>query len=180
VDWYDGDHIVRAMEEANRLQIPVFLNFEHGHMDPALLERYGRHATICQAVTDAAQRGHEDPLEVARKLVRAGIQTAIITMAAEGCVALQGTEVLRVHAPRVEPIDGCGAGATFSAGYIYGCLLGWSFVDSLRFATAAASLKVTRAGLEMFPVNHIAATAAQLRLEKLEPAIIDPSRGAAT
>ena len=143
VDWYDGDHIVRAMEEANRLQIPVFLNFEHGHMDPALLERYGRHATICQAVTDAAQRGHQDPLEVARKLVRAGIQTAIITMAAEGCVALQGTEVLRVHAPRVEPIDGCGAGATFSAGYIYGWLLGWSFVDSLRFATAAASFVVS-------------------------------------
>ena len=34
VDWYDGDHILRAMDEAIRLDIPVFLNFEHGHADP--------------------------------------------------------------------------------------------------------------------------------------------------
>ncbi len=27
VDWYDGDHIVRAMDEALRLQVPVFLEF---------------------------------------------------------------------------------------------------------------------------------------------------------
>ncbi len=39
VDWYDGDHIVRAMDEANRLSVPVFLNLEHGHLDPAILKR---------------------------------------------------------------------------------------------------------------------------------------------
>ncbi len=41
VDWYDGDHIIRAMDEAIRQNIPVFLNFEHGHSDPKLLESYG-------------------------------------------------------------------------------------------------------------------------------------------
>ena len=41
VDWYDGDHILRAMDEAARLGIPVFLNFEHGHVDAELLGRYG-------------------------------------------------------------------------------------------------------------------------------------------
>ena len=166
VDWYDGDHILRAMDEARRLGIPVFLNFEHGHVDPKLLQRYGGRATICQAVTDAAQLGHEPPVEVARKLLRTGIQTAIITLAGEGCLAVQGSETIRVHAPRVEPVDGCGAGATFSAGFIYGCLNGWAFRDCLRFATAAASLKVSRAGLEMFPVAQISAAAARLRLEE--------------
>jgi len=178
VDWYDGDHIVRAMDEAVRLGIPVFLNFEYGHIDPQLLQRYGSRATFCQAVTDAAQLGHEPPLEVARKLLRAGVRTAIITLAGEGCLALQGNQALRVYAPMVEAVDGCGAGATFSAGYIFGCLKGWSFRESLRFATAAASLKVSRAGLEMFPVDQVSAAGAKLIVEELEAAQADASQGA--
>ena len=175
VDWYDGDHILRAMDEAARLGLPVFLNFEHGHVDPDLLEKYGTRATICQAVTDAAQRGQEPPLEVARKLLRTGVRTALVTLAGEGCLALQGEQALRVHAPKVRPVDGCGAGATFTAGYLYGWLNGWTFRDSVSFATAAASLKVSRPGLEMFPVEVISATAAQLRVELLQAAKTDPA-----
>ena len=166
VDWYDGDHIVRAMDEAIHRDIPVFLNFEHGHIDPKLLSAYGGRATICQAVTDAAQLGNEAPLDVARKLLRAGVKTALITMAGDGCLAVQNNEMVRVHAPVVQAIDGCGAGATFSAGYAYGYLKGWSLMDTLRFATAAASLKVTRAGLQMFSVPEIQALAAKLRVEQ--------------
>ena len=70
--------------------IPVFLNFEHGHADPNLLKRYAGRATICQAVTDAAQLGEEPPLEVARKLLGTGVKTALITLAGEGCLAAQG------------------------------------------------------------------------------------------
>ena len=47
--------ITRAMEEANKHNVPVFLNFEHGHKNPELLKRYAGMVTICQAVTDAAQ-----------------------------------------------------------------------------------------------------------------------------
>jgi len=165
VDWYDGDHILRAMNEALRLGVPVFLNFEHGHADPELLKRYGGRATICQAVTDAAQRGEVPPLEVARKLLKTGVQTALITMAGEGCLAVNGSEVVRVHAPSIHAVDGCGAGATFSAGFIYGHLKGWDLEKSARFATAAASLKVTRPGLQMFPIVEINAMAAQLPVE---------------
>jgi ribokinase len=166
VDWYDGDHILRAMDEATRLDIPVFLNFEHGHADEDLLRRYGGRATICQAVTDAAQLGNVAPLEVARKLLGMGIKTALITMAGEGCLGLEGDEVVRVHAPSVEAVDGCGAGATFSAGFIYGYLRGWSLVDRLRFATAAASIKVTRVGYEMATVDEIVAEGSRLRVEQ--------------
>lgn len=165
VDWYDGDHIVRAMDEALRLQVPVFLNFEHGHADPDLLNRYGSRATICQAVTDAAQRGDVPPLEVARKLLKTGVQIALITMAGEGCLAVNNTQVVRVHAPSVVAVDGCGAGATFSAGFIYGNLKGWNLEKSARFATAAASLKVTRPGLQMFAISEIQAMADQLPVE---------------
>ena len=79
---------------------------------------------------------------------------------------LEGEEVVRVYAPSVEAVDGCGAGATFSAGFIYGYLHGWNLMDRLRFATAAASLKVTRVGYEMSTVDEIVAAGSRLRVEQ--------------
>ena len=168
VDWYDGDHILRAMDEAIRHKVPVFLNFEHGHKDARLLRKYAGRVTICQAVTDAAQIGKKQAmLSVAKKLLKAGIETAIITMASQGCMVVQGREIVRVYAPKVRAVDGSGAGATFSAGFIYGYLNGWDLERSVRFAIAAASLKVTRSGLEMFPVKKIRELAGKLRVERL-------------
>ncbi|MEW5938248.1 MAG: carbohydrate kinase family protein [Chloroflexota bacterium] len=169
VDWYDGEsHIMRAMKEANRLGVPVFLNLEHGHKDIGLLKRYAKHTAICQAVTDAAQLGKNRALMgTARRLLNAGIEIAVVTMAKEGCLVAQGKDAIRVFAPKVRAVDACGAGATFSSGFAYGYLQGWSIEQSARFATAAASLKVTRAGLEMFPVEEIEALAAKLKAEYL-------------
>jgi sugar/nucleoside kinase (ribokinase family) len=167
VDWYDGDHILRAMDEAIRKKVPVFLNFEHGHADPELLMHYAGRAVICQATTDAAQHGKVSPLEVAMKLLENGVQTALITMAEEGSLAVQGEQVIRVEAPHVHVVDGCGAGATFSAGFIYGHLKGWSLEESVRFATAAASLKVTHPGLKMSTIPEIQALAGHLTVEQL-------------
>jgi sugar/nucleoside kinase (ribokinase family) len=87
-------------------------------------------------------------------------------MADEGCLAVSSGEAIRVYAPEVQAVDGCGAGATFSAGYIYGYLLGWDLEKSIRFATAAASLKVTRPGLQMFPIHEIMDLAGKLSVEK--------------
>ena len=166
VDWYDGDPVMRAMNEAKRLNIPVFVNLEHGHQDPDVLKQYATRATICQAVTDAAQLGGKRALvDTAKKLLKSGIKTAIITLAKGGCLVAHGDEIVRVYAPKVKVVDACGAGATFSAGYIYGYLKGWGLEQFARFATAAATLKVTRAGLQMFPVDEILELANSLRVE---------------
>jgi sugar/nucleoside kinase (ribokinase family) len=164
VDWYDGDHIIRAMDYAIQLGLPVFLNLEYGHVDPDVLKRYAGRAVFCQAVTDAAQRGDESPIDVAKKLMNEGVKTALITMAEEGCLAVQGEQIIRISAPAVRAVDGCGAGATFTAGFIYGYLHEWDLEKSIRFATAAASLKVTRAGLQMFPIEEINSLASKLEV----------------
>lgn len=168
VDWYDGDHITRAMKEANKHNVPVFLNFEHGHKNPELFKKYSNLVTICQAVTDAAQIGkRQSMLNVARKLINSGIKIALITMASQGCLAVYGDEIVRVYAPRVKAVDGSGAGATFSSGFIYGYLKGYNLEDSVRFAIAAASLKVTQSGLDMFPVKEIKELAVKLRVDRM-------------
>ncbi|HSK67381.1 MAG TPA: PfkB family carbohydrate kinase [Anaerolineales bacterium] len=167
VDWYDGEHIVRAMDEAKRQNIPVFVNIEHAHNKPELLKKYAQRATFCQAVTDAAQLGGRQALlGTARKLLKSGIQTAIITLAKGGCLVAEGQEIVRVFSPHVKAVDACGAGATFSAGFIYGYLQDWNLESCARFATAAATLKVTRAGLEMFPVEQIMGLAQVLKVER--------------
>lgn len=170
VDWYDGEkHILRAMQEARKHRVPVFLNLEHGHRDADLLKKYAGVTTICQAVTDAAQIGKKQAmLGTARKLIKAGIQTAIITMASQGCMVVQGNEIIRAYAPRVKTVDASGAGATFSSGFIFGYLNGWSLEESVRFAIAAASLKVTRSGLQMFPVREIKGLARAVRIERMQ------------
>ena len=165
VDWYDGDHILRAMDEAIRLGVPVFLNLEHGHVEPDKLERYVRRATICQAVTDPAQRGDFDPRDVARKLLDNGVQTALITLASDGCLAANQHQIVRAWPIKVDVIDGCGAGATFSAGFIYGYLQDMDLVESVRFATVAAALKVACAGLQMAPVSTIQSLTEKIRVE---------------
>ena len=76
-----------------------------------------------------------------------------------------GNEIVRVIAPHVKAVDACGAGATFSAGFIYGYLKGWNLEKSARFATAAASLKVTHAGLQMFSVERIQELSERLKVE---------------
>jgi len=167
VDWYDGNHTLRAMDEARRLNVPVFVNLEHGHKDQDVLKQYAERATICQAVTDAAQLGGKRALVgTAKKLLKSGIKTAIITLAKGGCLVAQGNEIVRVYAPKVKAVDACGAGATFSAGFVYGYLKGWNLEASARFATAAATLKVTRAGLTMFSVEQILELAYRLKVER--------------
>lgn len=166
-DWYDGDHVLRAMDEANRQNVPVFINLEHGHKKSEVLNKFAGRATICQAVTDAAQIGGKQALlGTARKLLKSGIRTAIITLAKGGCLVAEGEEIVRVFAPSVKAVDACGAGATFSAGFIYGYLKGWDLESCARFATASATLKVTRAGLQMFPVSHIIDLAGSLKVER--------------
>ena len=166
VDWYDGDHVLRAIDEANRLKVPVFVNLEHGHKYPDVLKKYADRAMFCQAVTDAAQLGGKRALiGTARKLLKSGIETAIITLAKGGCLVARGNEIVRVFAPQVKAVDACGAGATFSAGFIYGYLKNWNLEQSARFATAAATLKVKRAGLQMFSVAEIFELANTLKVE---------------
>ena len=165
VDWYDGDHILRAMDEAQRLGAQVFLNLEHGHHNPRLRREYVGRAHIVQASTDAAQR-EGDPFEVARTLLDAGVETALVTLAADGCVAATRDEMLRAYAPVVPVVDGCGAGASFSAGFMYGKLRGWSFADTVRFAVAAGSFKCTRVGIDAMPLGEIKALMSQVRIER--------------
>ncbi len=167
-DWYDGPHVLRAMTEAARHDVPVFFNFEHGHHDDSLMELYAPLISVCQATTDTTQRS-TDGEATASKLLEAGVETALVTMAQRGCLAADADGTYRVTAPEVSVVDGCAAGATFSAGYILGRLAGWQTERTLRFAVAAASLQCTVVGPVAFPLAEVESLASGLTVESYGP-----------
>src|SRR5262249_42594761 len=57
-------------------------------------------------------------------------------------------------APTVIPRNPAGAGAAFSAGYIYGCLCKWDPSECLRFAVRSGSIYCSReASLATFKLH---------------------------
>jgi len=163
VDWYDHGHILTALKTAKKAGVPTFLNFEHGHENDELLSLYGQYSTIIQGVTDAAQV-NVHPEATGERLLRSGASIALVTLASEGCLALTQNESIRVYAPKFDVVDANAAGATFSGGFMYGTVQGWSLERTARFAVAAASLKCTVVGLAAFPVKEIEALADQLTI----------------
>ena len=166
VDWYDAPHIQRAMRRAKSLGVPVFLNIEHGHQNAETLASLAPYATICQAVTDASQLG-ADAERVANLLARNGVSTVLVTLAAGGAVGMEDGALIHVAAPSMDVADACGAGATFSAGFIASRGSGRDFERSLRFAVAAASLKCSVVGPKSFPVAEVNALADSLSSTRL-------------
>ena len=169
-DWYDSPYIVRAMKASKSLGVPVMLNLEHGHSSPETLDALLPYATICQAVTDAAQLDSdiEGAAGLARLLANRGAEkTALVTMASGGAVGVEKGETFHVPAPATQVVDACGAGATFSAMYIASRLAGRGFERSLRFAVAAASLKCGVVGPVAFPTSEVRALADTLESQRL-------------
>ncbi|TJV61542.1 MAG: hypothetical protein E5Y18_03525 [Mesorhizobium sp.] len=95
-----------------------------------------------------ALTGQDDMAAAAYALAAKGAETVVITLGAEGCLALgpdQGGS-FRLPAPRVEALDTSGAGDVFCGCLAGGFAKGMSVAPALTFALAAAAIAVTRPG----------------------------------
>ena len=164
VDWYDGDHILRPMQAASRLGIPVFVNLENQYSNPELLDKLRLYATVCQVSADGPEAEH-DMYSIANGLLDAGFGTVLVTGGGQGCLVADAAQTVRVSAPAVDVVDGNGAGSAFSAGFIYGSLRGWTLERRARFATAQASLKCGIAGYKLAAVPEGERLAAKLQVD---------------
>jgi sugar/nucleoside kinase (ribokinase family) len=90
--------------------------------------------------------GEQEPARVAAWLRHCGVGAVALTMGPDGCYAAGDDFEGRIAAPRVQPVDGTGAGDAFAAGLIYGTLAGWGLERSARFACAAGALATTAVG----------------------------------
>jgi ribokinase len=88
--------------------------------------------------------GEDDPVAAGKKArEQYDLEHVVVTLGADGSVAVSGDEIVSSPGFEVEAIDTTGAGDVFHGAYLYGYIMGWRYARSLRFANAAAAIMCT-------------------------------------
>jgi sugar/nucleoside kinase (ribokinase family) len=85
-------------------------------------------------------------VDALRSLLALGPRTIIVSLGADGAIAVSATEAARQPAFPAHVIDTAGAGDSFNAAFLASWLQGGSLAQALRFACAAASCTVAALG----------------------------------
>ena len=102
-------------------------------------------AFISEANAKKVFRGLK-PIEVLDKILKCGVKTAVLTLGRRGCIVVDGGEVCRVRAFKVEVVDTTGAGDAFEAGFLYSIIKGLRPIDAAIVGNAVAALKCKKLG----------------------------------
>tara|TARA_A100001015_G_scaffold152472_1_gene169104 strand:- start:1216 stop:2124 length:909 start_codon:yes stop_codon:yes gene_type:complete len=88
----------------------------------------------------------QDAKKAANKLIKLGIQKAIITLGEKGLYYSDGKEDIYLKASRVKAVDTTGAGDAFNGGLAYGLSKGKTISECLELANKVAGLSTTKLG----------------------------------
>lgn len=95
--------------------------------------------------------GASDPQAAAATLLARGARAVVVTLGGDGALVLDADGTTPIPAHAVDVVDTTGAGDTFVAAIAAGVSAGRDIRDSARLASAAAALKVQRAGAQSAP-----------------------------
>ncbi|MGC4117832.1 MAG: PfkB family carbohydrate kinase [Myxococcales bacterium] len=91
--------------------------------------------------------GEKDLERAMRKLQRLSPEAVVCTtLGTQGCAALDGDELVRVPAFKVEAVDTTACGDVFHAAFVCAALWRLPLREAMRFANAAAALKTLKLG----------------------------------
>lgn len=141
-----------VFEIAQRKGIPVLWNFAPARSFD--LSYVAKTAILVVNETEAAFLAGMDvetdqEVELAAfKLREIGAELVIITLGKRGAYALSATEKVSVPAFKVSALDTTSAGDVFCGSFAVAQTEGKSLTDSLRFASAASAICVTRMGAQ--------------------------------
>ena len=84
--------------------------------------------------------------EAASLLTKAGVDTVIVTLGANGVRLLDRGHKSRINARRVKAVDTTGAGDCFVGAFAAGLVAIYPMLDAVKLGNVAASMSVTREG----------------------------------
>lgn len=166
VDWYDGPSVLNAIKRARNFHIPVYTNIESMYHRAPEIEDLLKLSDLCQVSMDEPDASG-DPNEIAKNLLAYGIGTVLITMGSQGCLIAQRNQAFKIKPLVVDVVDGFGAGAAFSAGFIYGLRAGWSLSEIGKFATAHSALQCAQVGKANIPVDQVKSAGESLSIRQV-------------
>ena len=157
VRWPDGARM--ALGAARRAGVPTVLDADTAERE--VLHGLGGLADYCVfsepgfAAFSAAPDASDDATRLGLGAALAlGARVAAVTRGERGCAWLSADTPATLHhlpAFKVTAVDTTGAGDTFHGAITLLLSEGVAFADTLRFASAAAALKVERAGARSMP-----------------------------
>jgi ribokinase len=92
----------------------------------------------------------ENIIQASKDITTLGVKIVITTLGSKGSLVYDGEkdEILEIPAFKVDAVDTVGAGDCFNGVLASQMCEGKTFVDAVKYATAAASIAVTRKGAQ--------------------------------
>ncbi|MHA1309331.1 MAG: ribokinase [Candidatus Helarchaeota archaeon] len=107
-----------------------------------------------ELVTGKLIKEETDIYTIGQELVQSGIENLILTLGNKGSLLINKNETIAIPAFKVDAIDTVGAGDCFN-GYLGAMLAsGKSLYDSIKIASAAAAISVTKRGAQPSIPNY--------------------------
>jgi ribokinase len=142
------DTVLQAAQVAHEAGVRVILNAAPARALPgallALVDVLIVNETELSLISGSSG-GHE---EAARSLLARGARSVLVTLGREGSLLVAHESTTHMPAFAVEAVDTTAAGDAFTGAYVVALLDGLDSRACLRFASAAAAIKVTRHGAQ--------------------------------
>ena len=90
----------------------------------------------------------EKIIQASKDIASIGIRIIITTLGSKGCLIVENDEIFEIPAFKVEAIDTVGAGDCFNGVLASKLCQGETLLNAVKYATAAASIAVTRKGAQ--------------------------------
>jgi ribokinase len=145
----DGGRFHQLAQIAQRCGTEVMIDVEASVVpDPPDLACFLDGVDIAAFNRDSflAATGEEPTIAAARSLLAHGPRLVIVTLSAQGSLAVTPEEAAEAPAFPIEVVDTTGASDTFNAAFVRAMFAGRPLRDRLRYANAAAALAVTALG----------------------------------
>ncbi len=144
--------VVYAARKAYENNVKVILNPAPARSLPEEIFKYiyilTPNRVEAQMLSNVEIRSTEDVLKAARVLMSKGVKSIVVTLGAEGALLISGDREIHIPAFKVKPVDTTGAGDAFNAALAVAIAEGKSLEEAVRWANAAAAIKITRVGAQ--------------------------------
>lgn len=142
--------VTAALELAAKHSVPAILNPAPARSLPdGLLSMVGLatpNETEAQLLTGVAVTDIPSARAAGERLLEHGVQAALVTLGANGALAVTRDGSTHLPGFRVNVVDSTGAGDAFNGALAVGLAEGRTLAEAIAFANAAAALSVTKIG----------------------------------
>ncbi|MDQ3707272.1 MAG: ribokinase [Chloroflexota bacterium] len=140
--------VIQAAQVAKSAGVQVILNAAPAELIPDLLLELVDVLIVNETELFVVSGSDRSLREATQALLARGVESVLVTLGRKGSMLVTNQGTTQMPAFEVEAVDSTAAGDAFTAAYVLALLEGFDSRSCLRFASAAAAIKVTRRGAQ--------------------------------